>query len=62
MSEFDCPQCGNETPTLYEGCCEDCREENQAKLNAHNFAYDEWNTITPEQRNLRIKQAIKEWQ
>ena len=25
----DCPQCGEETETLHEGCCEDCREDNQ---------------------------------
>jgi hypothetical protein len=27
-----CPQCGNETETLYKGYCEDCRNEEQQQL------------------------------
>jgi len=39
---FDCPQCGFGTETLHEGYCEECRDENQHALDAHNIEFDHW--------------------
>lgn len=59
QEKFDCPQCGNETKTLNEGYCEDCRKENQAQLDKHNAQYDEWNGMTDEQRDEAISTALR---
>jgi|GEM_PF-974907 len=56
---FDCPQCGEATGTLYEGCCEPCRTGNQAALDDHNFQHDRWARLSGAERDAEIKQAIK---
>lgn len=39
---YDCPQCGEETETLHEGFCEDCRKQNQEALDEHNYWHDRY--------------------
>lgn len=56
---FDCPQCGYETETLNEGCCEVCREQNQRALDLHNAQFDWWQSLTDEQRDAQIKNAFR---
>ena len=56
---FDCPQCGAESEELSEGCCEECRKENQARLDEHNYRFDEWESLTLDQREARIKAALR---
>lgn len=57
MREFDCPQCGEKTPTLNEGYCEDCREENQRNLNEHNRSFDNWQRMNSDEREAAIRGA-----
>jgi NMD protein affecting ribosome stability and mRNA decay len=56
---FDCPQCGGETETLYEGVCEDCRVDNQRRLNEHNASYDFWQKCTDAEKDFYIRSAMK---
>ena len=57
LTMFYCPQCENETETLNEGYCEECREENQLRLDNHNFEYDFWQGLSQSERDERIKRA-----
>lgn len=52
-----CPQCGRDTPTLHEGCCEDCRDENQSRLDTHNAEYDYWRAMSDRDRDAAIRRA-----
>ena len=54
---YDCPQCGEETETLYEGYCEDCCTLNQTRLDLHNAEYDRWQSMSDAERNAAIKAA-----
>jgi len=54
-----CPQCGENTPTLHEGYCERCRDENQAELDQHNAGYNQWQQMTDSERERRIRDAAK---
>ena len=54
---FYCPQCEVETETLNEGYCEGCREENQSRLDEHNFMFEEWSNLSDVERETRIKMA-----
>lgn len=56
---FTCPQCGFDTETLREGCCEDCRQDNQLRLDEHNAQYDRWQRLSDEQRSAEIRRAIR---
>lgn len=56
---YDCPQCGNETETLNEGCCEDCRKDNQKNLDNHNLSFDRWESLSDSQRWDEIINAAK---
>ena len=55
--QFDCPQCGDPTDTLHEGCCEQCCTSNQAALDDHNRQHDRWARLNNAQRDSEIKQA-----
>lgn len=57
--DFYCPACGEGTDTLYDGYCEPCREDRQARLHAHNFHYDRWQKLSPAQRDAEIKAALR---
>lgn len=52
-----CPQCGESTETLNEGCCEECRCQNQRRLNAHNISFDRWESLSDQEREQEIKLA-----
>lgn len=54
---WTCPQCGAFTPVLREGYCAECCEENQARLDAHNAAFDAWDKLTDAERERRIRAA-----
>ena len=54
-----CPQCGELTETLHEGCCEECRSGNQAALDDHNFRHDRWSRMSDTERGAEIKQASR---
>lgn len=54
---FICTQCSTETAILNEGYCEDCSQENQLKLDQHNFEFDVWERLTANERDARIKGA-----
>ena len=54
-----CPQCGDDTPELHEGYCEDCCRDNQAALDRHNMEYDRWQRMTDAQRDAAIKFASR---
>jgi predicted amidophosphoribosyltransferase len=56
-SDFDCPQCGLPTPTLNEGYCENCREDNQRRLDGHNAQTDWWQSLSPAERAAAIRRA-----
>lgn len=48
----NCPQCGEETETLHEGYCEECRDERQRALNEHNASFDFWEKCTDAERSF----------
>lgn len=54
---FHCPQCGEDTPTLCEGRCEECRTENQRRLDEHNSQHDRWYNSTEPERDAAIRRA-----
>lgn len=54
---WTCPQCAAFTPVLREGVCVACCEENQARLDAHNAAFDAWEKLTARERERRIREA-----
>ncbi len=56
-AELYCPQCGEDTESLYEGYCEDCCRQNQRELDSHNTCFDRWQSLSSEQREVEIKQA-----
>ncbi len=56
---YACPQCGDDTKTLNEGYCEDCRARNQQALDDHNAKFDWWNSLSDQERNEAIKRAIR---
>lgn len=53
----NCPQCGEETETLHEGYCEECRDERQRALNEHNASFDFWEKCTDAERDFYIRSA-----
>jgi len=55
---FLCPQCESDTETLNEGYCENCREENQSRLDQHNFEFDAWEKLSGNEIDSRIKSAM----
>lgn len=57
-SAVDCPQCGEPTEALYEGYCQNCCEENQRELDAHNARFDWWEGLSDKERYEQIRQAI----
>ena len=57
--QLACPQCGEPTDTLHEGCCEPCRTGNQTALDDHNFQHDCWARLSSTERDSEIKQATK---
>lgn len=57
--EFDCPGCGEPTPTLHEGYCEDCRRERQSRRDLHNAQYDQWQKMSAAEREAAIKRAVR---
>ncbi len=59
ITVYDCPQCGEQTMALFEGYCCNCRDENQAALDAHNAAFDQWERMTDAQRDAAIKRATR---
>lgn len=58
-TDYNCPQCGEPTETLHEGYCAECCSENQARLDAHNAAFDAWKKMTDAQRDTAIRLACK---
>jgi hypothetical protein len=54
---YFCPQCEAETETLKEGYCEECFNENQLRIDQHNFEYDAWEKLSDKERDHRIKAA-----
>ena len=58
-NEFDCPQCGDPTDTLHEGCCEQCRAGNQTALDHHNFQHDYWARLSAAEKDAEIKRASR---
>ena len=57
--EYVCDQCGSDTDALYEGYCWACCDENQTAIAEHNVAYDVWQKLNDEERDLLIKLAIR---
>jgi len=57
-SDLFCHQCGEDTPELFEGYCEECRDERQRELHDHNFRFDRWEGLTDQQRSAEIKNVI----
>jgi hypothetical protein len=57
---FHCPQCGEDTPELHEGYCEDCCASNQNALDLHNAGFDRWNRLSAEQRVNEIREAARD--
>jgi len=60
FKEIFCPQCGDNTHELHEGCCEQCWNENQAALDRHNQEYDHWNRMDSERREQAIREAMNQ--
>lgn len=56
---FYCPQCGDQTNTLYQGYCEECCESGQLALDQHNAGHDHWNNMTDGQREEAIRRAYR---
>lgn len=59
--EYDCPQCGYPTDTLYEGHCRECCDENQLRLDLHNAELDQWERLSDRERELLIKLENPIW-
>ena len=57
VTMFNCPQCGEETETLHEGYCEECRDERQNALNEHNARFDFWEKCTDAEKDFYIRSA-----
>lgn len=55
-----CPQCSAQTDDFYEGVCLGCREENQRKLHTHQQEYEEWMSLSDEERARRIRSRMAE--
>ena len=60
--ELYCPQCGEDTPTLHEGYCEDCRKDRQTALDAHNAEHDAWVRMTPNEQKRAILYQLAPFQ
>jgi hypothetical protein len=56
---FSCPGCGEDTETLYEGYCEECRDERQHALLLHQTEYDHWKRMSSEEREHAIRNACR---
>lgn len=56
-----CPDCEEMTPALSfrGGVCRDCWEERQSELENFIAEFDEWNALTPQERENRIKEALQ---
>lgn len=54
---FNCPQCGQETETLHEGYCEECRDQRQRELNEHNASIDFWDSLSDKEKDFYIRSA-----
>ncbi len=59
VTQYICPQCEADTPTLNEGCCEDCRHSNQQELDLHNAEFDRWEKLSGAQRDAEIRDAMR---
>jgi hypothetical protein len=57
IDAFGCPQCGEETPTLHEGYCEQCCEDRQRELLGHIAQQEHWDRLTDAQRDDAIRRA-----
>ncbi len=55
---MNCLQCGFPTEHFCEGVCGECQKQNQAELDQHNLEFDEWETLTAEQREYRIQKEL----
>lgn len=56
---MNCPQCGGITLTLHEGVCEECRQDNQSRIDVHFQEFERWRKMTNRQREDEISKAIK---
>jgi len=56
---LNCPQCGCKTDQLCEGHCAECCADNQVALDLHNAQHDEWQRLTDQQRDARIRDAVR---
>ncbi len=57
-NDFECPQCGSDCFELYDGYCQPCRDERQQQLDDHNFRFSEWERLTADQKEQRIKNTL----
>lgn len=54
---FSCPQCAQDTETLNEGYCEECRKERQISLDLHNARFDWWEGLSHREKGDIIRIA-----
>ena len=54
-----CPRCGEPTDELHEGYCRLCCEEGQRALDLHNAEVDFWSGLTDDERERRIRWAMR---
>jgi predicted amidophosphoribosyltransferase len=54
-----CPDCGEPATDFREGICVDCFNERTSDAGLFISEYDEWNALTPAQRDQRIQEALR---
>lgn len=57
MKIYECLQCGESTEIWCEGVCGLCWIANQDSLDLHNSTFTEWERLTDDEREKRIKDA-----
>lgn len=54
-----CPSCGEETAEFVEGFCPACQSARQNHLDEHNARFDWWESLTKQERDRQIRNAMR---
>jgi predicted amidophosphoribosyltransferase len=53
-----CTSCGYDVDELIQGYCEECAKERQRELNEFNHRFEWWESLSDEEREAQIKNAV----
>ena len=57
-NDLNCSQCGQSTKEFHEGCCNECYQENQARLEMYDRGQAFWDTLNSTEKWNLIKNVI----